>query len=116
MLETGWYTENHAASAPQAVQYGVLGSAKDGRVSDASRADYAAAAATVLTDGVTENRVIELASDEAFTLPEFAAAIGEITSKSVVYKDLPEAEYRQALEGAGHRLLSPACFRKVTPR
>ncbi|MEH2476925.1 NAD(P)H dehydrogenase (quinone) [Nitrobacteraceae bacterium AZCC 2146] len=102
ILRNGWYTENHAASAPQAVQYGVfMGSAKDGRVSGASRADYAAAAATVLTDGVTKNRVIELAGDDAFTLTEFAAAIGEITGKPVVYKDLPEAEYLQVLEGAG---------------
>lgn len=102
ILRNGWYTENYAASAPQAAQYGVfMGSAKDGRVSGASRADYAAAAAAVLTDGVTANRVIELAGDEAFTLAEFATAIGEITGKPVVYRDLPEAEYRQVLEGAG---------------
>jgi NAD(P)H dehydrogenase (quinone) len=102
ILRNGWYTENYAASAPQAIQHGAfLGSAKGGRISGASRADYAAAAATVLIDGVTDSRVIELAGDDAFTLTEFAAAIAEISGTPVVYRDLPEAEYRRTLEGVG---------------
>lgn len=102
ILRNGWYTENYVASAAPAIEHGaLLGSAKDGRISGASRADYATAAARVLTDGALGDRVIELAGDEAFTLAEFAAEIAEIAGKPVVYRNLPEAEYRQALEGAG---------------
>jgi len=102
ILRNGWYTENYTASAAPAVQHGVLaGSAGNGRISGASRADYAAAAATVLADGGTADRVIELAGDDAFTLDQFAAAIGEIAGRPVVYRDMPEADYRQMLEGVG---------------
>jgi NAD(P)H dehydrogenase (quinone) len=102
ILRNGWYTENYAASASLAVAHGAfLGSAKGGRISGASRADYAAAAAAVLVDDDAGSRVIELAGDEAFTLTEFAAAIAEIAGTPVVYKDLPEAQYRDVLEMAG---------------
>lgn len=102
ILRNGWYTENYAASAATAIQHGaLLGSAKDGRISGASRADYAAAAAKVLTDNAEGNRIFELAGDEAFTLTEFAAEIARISGKPVIYQDLPEDEYRRILESVG---------------
>lgn len=101
-LRNSWYTENYVMSAAPAIEHGAfLGSAGDGRISSASRADYAAAAAAVLADDSVENRTFELAGDDAFTLTQFAAAIAEISGKPVIYKDLPEADYRQVLEGAG---------------
>lgn len=102
ILRNGWYTENYVASVAPAIEHGTLiGSAGDGRISGASRADYAAAAATILADGSVENRTVELAGDEAFTLTQFAAAIADISDKPVVYADLPEDEYRRLLEDAG---------------
>lgn len=102
ILRNSWYTENYAMSAAPAIEHGAfLGSARDGRISGASRGDYATAAATVLADGSSENRVFELAGDNAFTLTQFAAAVAEIAGKPVVYQDLPEADYRQILEKVG---------------
>jgi len=102
-LRNGWYTENYAAAAKSAVQHGaVLGSAGSGRISSASRADYAAAAVAVLTARNAESgRVYELAGDDAYTLPQFAEELARQSGKPVVYRDLPEAAYREALVGMG---------------
>ncbi|MFF0952870.1 SDR family oxidoreductase [Rhizobium leguminosarum] len=102
ILRNSWYTENYAMSAAPAVEHGAfLGSAGDGRISSASREDYADAAAAVLADGSVETRIFELAGDDAYTLTEFAAAIGDISGRPVIYKDLPEADYRGVLESVG---------------
>lgn len=102
LLRHGWYTENHAASIPPALQYGaVLGSAGEGRFSTATRADFAEAAAVVLTSDGHAGRVYELAGDESYTLAEFASAIAAAAGKSVVYKDMPKADFKGALIGRG---------------
>ncbi|MBE2990484.1 SDR family oxidoreductase [Sphingomonas sp. CFBP 13603] len=101
-LRNGWYTENYVMSVAPAIEHGALiGSAGDGRVSSASREDYADAAAAVLVDGSVETRIFELAGDDAYTLTDFAAAIGDIAGRAVIYKDLPQDDYRGVLEGAG---------------
>jgi NAD(P)H dehydrogenase (quinone) len=102
LLRNGWYTENYAAGIAPALAHGaVLGCAGDGRIASAARADYAAAAASVLTADGQGGRVYELAGDEAYTLTEFAAAIAAAARKPVAYRDLPQAEYEAALVGAG---------------
>ena len=102
ILRNGWYTENYAASIPPALAHGaLLGSAKDGRIASAARADYADAAAAVLTRDGQAGKVYELAGDEAYTLTEFAAEVAAQSGKAVVYKDLPEADFKAALIGAG---------------
>jgi NAD(P)H dehydrogenase (quinone) len=102
LLRNGWYTENHTASVGAAVQHGaVIGSGKDGRIASAARADYAAAAAAVLTQEGQAGRVYELAGDTAYTLTELAAEIAQQSGKPVVYNDLPEAGYRAALVQVG---------------
>lgn len=102
LLRNGWYTEKHTRSAPAEVAHGaVIGSTDDGRISAAARSDYAAAAAVVLTDGITDNRVLELAGDNSFTLADYAAALATASGKPVAYRDLPEAAYCQALEDIG---------------
>jgi NAD(P)H dehydrogenase (quinone) len=102
LLRNGWYTENYAGSVPVALRYGaVLGSAEDGRIASATRADYAAAAAAVLTKDDQAGRVYELAGDTAYTLTEFAAEVARQSGKPLVYKDLPQAAYVAALVQAG---------------
>ena len=50
ILRNGWYTENYGGTIPGAIAGGaLLGSAGDGKISAASRKDYAEAAVTVLT-------------------------------------------------------------------
>src|SRR5882757_1727829 len=103
LLRNGWYTENYAASIPAALAHGaLLGSAGEGRIASASRADYAAAAATVLTASENQaGRVYELAGDTVYTLSQFAAEVTRQSGKAVVYKNLPEADFKAALTGAG---------------
>lgn len=102
VLRNGWYTENYLASLPVALQHGVfIGSAGEGRIASAARADYAAAAAAVLGRDDQAGKVYELAGDEAYTLSELAAEIARQSGKAVVYQNLPESEFKGALLGAG---------------
>ncbi len=103
ILRNGWYTENYCASIPPALQYGVfLGSAGSGRISSASRKDYADAAAAVLTgEGAAAGQILELAGDMAYTLSQFVEEVARASGKPVAYNDLPEAEFKAALVGAG---------------
>lgn len=102
ILRNGWYTENYLASVPTALQHGVLiGSAANGKISSAARADYAAAAAVVLTEVNQAGKVYELAGNDAYTLTDLAAKISRQSGKHVAYQNLPKAEFKNALIGAG---------------
>jgi len=103
VLRNGWYHENYTAGVAHAVANGAhFGSAGEGRISSAARADYARAAAVVLTAAEDQaGKVYELAGDESYTLKEFAAQIAEQSGKPVIYTDLPEADYKGALLQAG---------------
>jgi NAD(P)H dehydrogenase (quinone) len=101
-LRNGWYTENYTGSLAQTLQHGAfVGSASEGRVSAAPRADYAAAAAAVLTGEGHEGAVYELGGDEAFTMDELATEITARSGTEVVYRDLPAAEHVATLAGFG---------------
>jgi NAD(P)H dehydrogenase (quinone) len=103
LLRNGWYSENYTASIPAVLAHNaLLGSAGSGRIATAARADYAAAAAAVLTTSKTvDGCIFELAGDAAFTLAEFAAEIARQSGQAIAYVDLPKAEYKAALAGAG---------------
>ncbi|MEN5194868.1 SDR family oxidoreductase [Sphingobacterium faecium] len=102
ILRNGWYTENYTASVPAAITHGVLiGSAGEGQISSAARADYAEAAAVVLTSSNEQGKVYELVGDEAYALADLAAEISKQTGKTIPYQNLSEAEYTAALIGAG---------------
>lgn len=102
MLRNGWYTENYAAGIPAAVEHGTFyGSAGDGRIASAARADYAEAAVAVLTTEGKGGRIYELAGDTSYTLTEFAAEISRQYGKQVNYVNLPEPEYKQLLVSVG---------------
>lgn len=102
ILRNGWYTENYAAGIPAALQLNALyGCAGEGKIASAARADYAAAAAIVLSAPVQAGKIYELAGDQAYTLSEFAAELSRQSSRAINYVNLPEADYKQALLGAG---------------
>ncbi len=103
MLRNGWYSENYTANSGAAAARGaIIGAAKDGRISSAARADFAAAAAEVLACHASHvNKIYELAGDTAYTLAELAAEIGRQSGKAVVYNDLSEAAYKAALQSTG---------------
>lgn len=102
LLRNSWYSENYTMSLPVVLEHSaVLGCAGNGKLSTAPRADYAEAAAVVLTSDNQAGKVYELAGDTAFTLSEYAAAISQVTAKPVIYQDLPESEFASVLLGAG---------------
>ena len=101
-LRNGWYLENYTENLQPALAHGViLGSAGDGRIAAAARADYAAAAVAVLTGSGHAGKVYELAGDKAFTMTDLAAEVARLSGKKVVYQNLPAAEYEAALTGFG---------------
>ncbi|MGI8334503.1 SDR family oxidoreductase [Actinomadura scrupuli] len=100
-LRNGWYTENYTAQIPVHLEHGVVGSAGDGKVGSATRADYAAAAAAVLTGEGHENRAYELSGDVAWALPEYAAELSRQSGKEVGYLDVPAETFKGILVGAG---------------
>lgn len=84
ILRNGWYAENYTDSIPGALAGGAfIGSAGEGRISAASRADFAEAAVAVLTGEGHGGQTYDLASDEAWTLAELAAEISNQTGRTI---------------------------------
>jgi NAD(P)H dehydrogenase (quinone) len=102
VLRNSWYTENYTASIPTILSRGsIIGAAGEGKISSAPRADYAEAAAVVLTTPGHEGKTYELGGDVAFTLSDLAAEISRQTGKTIPYKNMSETEYAAALAASG---------------
>jgi NAD(P)H dehydrogenase (quinone) len=102
LLRNGWYLENYTEQLPGTLAQGaVAGSAGDGKVSGASRADYAHAAAAVLVADDQAGKVYELGGDDAFSMADLAAEISAATGRTISYNDLPAEEYAGLLTGVG---------------
>ena len=103
LLRNGWYTENYMASVPAALAHDALiGAAGEGRIASTARADYAEAAAAVLVSAEDQaGRTYELAGDTAYTLTELAAEVSRQAGREIGYHDMPEADFKAALLGAG---------------
>ncbi|EBF0274200.1 SDR family oxidoreductase [Salmonella enterica] len=102
LLRNGWYTENYLASVPAALKHGVfIGAAGEGRIASAMRADYAAAAARVISEEGHAGNVYELAGDDAWTLSQLADELTHQSGKKIAYQNLSEVDFAAALKGAG---------------
>ena len=102
LLRNGRYLENYTADLVPALERGFLaGSAGDGRIAAAARADYAAAAVEVLTGEGHANRTYELAGDTAFTMSGLAAEISRQAGRPVAYRDLSRPEHERMLVAFG---------------
>lgn len=97
-LRNGWYTENLTGSLAQDT---IPSPAQDGRFATASRADYAEAAAVVLTSNGHDNAIYELAGDNSLSLPELAAKVSELSGRQVRYQYLTEEAYTAMLVSVG---------------
>jgi NAD(P)H dehydrogenase (quinone) len=101
-LRNGWYHEVYTANLAPVLAHGaVIGNANGGRVSSAARADYAAAAAAVLTGEGDENRAYELSGDTAWSFAEYAALVAERSGKEIVYNAVSVEALTGILTGAG---------------
>ena len=102
LLRNGWYLENDTGALAGAVAMGkVIGSARQGRLASASRADFADAAVAVLTQPGHANKTYELAGDQSFSMSEFAEEVSKQAQRPVVYEDLPAADFAAALLNFG---------------
>jgi NAD(P)H dehydrogenase (quinone) len=101
LLRNGWYTENYTSQLGQYLQHGViLGAAGTGKISAATRQDYAAAGAVALLQHNGGNRTYELGGP-GFELSELARTISEVTGTSVEYRNLRVNDYISTLTGTG---------------
>lgn len=101
VLRHGWYTENYTDQLDRFLERGeIVGAAGSGRISAATRRDYASAAAVVMLQDEGGNRSYELGGP-AFDLPELARVAGELTGKPIRYRDLPVGEYASWLQSTG---------------
>ncbi|HYJ70634.1 MAG TPA: NAD(P)H-binding protein [Nocardioidaceae bacterium] len=102
ILRANSYHENYVPHLATAVQTGsIIGSVHDGRVASAARADYAEAAAVVLTTPGHDNAAYELTGDVAWNYHDLAAAVSEATGVAVTYEDLSSEEHAAALRTMG---------------
>jgi NAD(P)H dehydrogenase (quinone) len=102
VLRNNWYTENYLDTAKQAAATGeIVGSAGDGRVASASRADFAEAAAVVLTTDGHLGRTYELNGDVSWTFADLAAVLGELAGRPVSYRSVTTEQHIEILHGFG---------------
>lgn len=102
VLRNGWYTENYLQALNQAAATGeFIGSVGDGLVASASRADYAEAAAVVLSTPGHDGAIYELSGDVAWSHSDLARTLTELLGRDVVYTNLSSADHRAALIAAG---------------
>jgi NAD(P)H dehydrogenase (quinone) len=100
LLRNGWYVENYTGQLPVYLEHGIAGAAGTGKVSAATRADFAEAAAAVLTGDGHAGASYELGG-EPFTMAELAEVVSAASGRTVTYTDLPLEQYQSVLVGAG---------------
>ena len=102
ILRDNWYSENYLPDLTTARETGEVVSATGaGLIASAPRADYAEAAAAVLTQDGHEGKVYELAGDTAWDYDELAAVLSQLVGRPVVRRDLAPDERHAQLVAAG---------------
>ncbi|MFH8764592.1 SDR family oxidoreductase [Streptomyces althioticus] len=114
LLRNGWYHENYTENLAPVLEHGaVVAAAGEGRISTASRADYAAAAVAVLTGEGHENATYELGGDEAWSFTEYAAELSRQTGREIAYNPVTPEALTGILAGAGLPEPAAAMFADV---
>lgn len=104
ILRNGWHTEHYLVCGALKLALGtneLVGCAGSGRISSASREDYAEAMAVVLTSNWHDGRTYELAGDTSWTMSDLAAELSLQTRRQIPYRDLPAHQYARTLENSG---------------
>ena len=102
VARNGWYTENYTGRLDEYLARGeIVGASGDGRVSAATRADYAEAAVSLLTGDIADQQGYWELGGPAFSMTDLAATITEVTGTDVAYRDLTAEEFTDLLRGAG---------------
>ena len=103
LLRHGWYCENYVFRILAAVESGTLTTcARDGRISAATRHDYAEAAVAILTAPDDQaGKAYELAGSTSFTFADLAEEAARQSGKPVACVNLPKAEFEASLVKIG---------------
>jgi NAD(P)H dehydrogenase (quinone) len=103
LLRNGWYTENFTGNLGGAIAAGaMIGSAGEGKIASAARADYAEAIAAVAANAAAHaGKTHELAGDTAHTMAEMAAEVSRLTGKTLPFNSLPADTYAGILQSFG---------------
>ena len=102
ILRNGWYNENYEQTFAQAAHSGVvLTSAGEGRISSASRKDFAEAATAVLTSQGHDGVIYELGGDTGFTMRELTDTFATVLGRPIELQNLSGEQHQAALTSAG---------------
>jgi NAD(P)H dehydrogenase (quinone) len=102
VARNGWYVENYTGRLDEYLARGeIVGASGDGRVSAATRADYAEAAVSLLTGDIADQQGYWELGGPAFSMTELAAAITDVTGTEVTYRDVSPEEFTDILRSAG---------------
>ncbi len=96
------YTEVYSARVDEYLARGeIVAAAGDGRVSAATRADFAEAAVALLTGDIVDSTGAWELGGPGFTFGELAATISEVTGTAVKYRDVSAETLVEELTAAG---------------
>ena len=99
-LRNSWYVENYSGQLATYLEHGtILGAASDGRVSAATRADFAEAAAAVLL--LERPKPVYELGGAGVSMKDVAEAVSDVTGVDVSFTNVPGDELIKALVGAG---------------
>ncbi|GGA93627.1 NAD(P)H-binding protein [Allosediminivita pacifica] len=102
ILRTGWFLENLTCRLQKDLASGRHpGTSGKGRLSLASRSDYAAAAAVTILNSEFAGQVYELAGDSAISREEYTDLLSELSGREVKYRHLTRKEYGKFLRKGG---------------
>jgi NAD(P)H dehydrogenase (quinone) len=102
ILRNNLYTEHYTPFIRQAIATGTfIGSTGSARVASATRTDYAAAAAAVLTEAGHDNQTYELSGDTAWNLADLVEQLSTVTAATITLTNLDSVQHRDALIAAG---------------
>ena len=102
IIRPTFYLQNMMMAIPTVTSHGAIYlPMKQGRMAMTDVRDIVDVATRLLVEGGHEGRTYTLTTPEAFTLDEFAGALGTELGKSIRYVDVPIAEARESMVGLG---------------
>jgi uncharacterized protein YbjT (DUF2867 family) len=102
IMRPTFYLQNTMMAIPTVASQGAIYlPMKQGRMAMTDVRDIVDVAARVLLEGGHEGKTYTLTTPEAFTIGEFAAALGTELGKPVAYVDVPIAAARESMVGMG---------------
>lgn len=102
ILRNSWYADNYLMGMPHNLQVGTWYTAMGaGKVSNITRDDCARAAAAVLANPPTGNRIFTLTGPESLTAEEIAARVANAAGKLLEVTHVTDEQLTHGLTGAG---------------